>query len=390
MNAMRSFLCVLLSALIATPLFGADDPSTRAVEPATRPGAPPAADLSNAAPSSEAPIDWSKARALLLRERNGEKLSADERSYLERAKAARRNMPAPAADPRQRKAPDDLTPLCDLLGDQYLGHTGGLYGDGANRPPAAHAKAAEAQLARIQPLDSSGDPSERGTIVFVSLSMSNATQEFSHFKRIADAAPEKSPQVTIVDCAQGGQAMAEWAPADGRPWSEAMRRLAQAGVTAEQVQVAWIKLANKQPRGALEEHTRKLESDTLAMLQNARQRFPNLRIAYLGSRTYGGYAVGPLNPEPYAYESAFPAQWLIRRQIAGDPELQETKSPLLLWGPYLWANGTKGRKIDGLIWERADFVADGVHPSASGREKVARLLLDFFTRDPLAKRWFAK
>ena len=326
---------------------------------------------------------------MLLRERNGEKLSSDERSYLERAKAARRIRPAPAADPRQRKATDDLTPLCDLR-NEYLGQTGGLYGDGSNRPPAPHAKAAEAQLARIQPLDSSGRPSERGTIGFVSLSMSNATQEFSHFKRIADAAPEKSSQVTIVDCAQGGQAMAEWAPANGRPWTEAMRRLSQAGVTAEQVQVAWVKLANKHPRGSFEEHARQLETDTLALLHNARRRFPNLRIAYLGSRTYGGYAVGPLNPEPYAYESAFPAQWLIRRQIAGDPDLQETKSPLLLWGPYLWANGTKGRKIDGLIWERADFVADGVHPSATGREKVARLLLDFFARDPLAKKWFAK
>src|SRR5687767_68452 len=194
---MKSFLCVLLPALIATPLFGADDPSTRAVEAAGRPGDPPAADLSNAAPSSAARIDWSKARALLLRERNGEKLSSDERNYLERAKAARRIRPAPAADSRQRKAADDLTPLCDLSRNQYLGQTGGLYGDGSNRPPAAHAKAAEAQLARIQPLDSSGHPSEHGTIGFVSLSMSNATQEFSHFKRIADAAPEKSPRVTI-------------------------------------------------------------------------------------------------------------------------------------------------------------------------------------------------
>lgn len=336
-------------------------------------------------------VDWAKARELFQRERRGEKLSADEQTYLERAKAARRIRPAPGTDLTQRRPPDDLPPLCDLRGsDQYQGQDGGLYGKGSNTPPAAHAKAAQAQRARIQPLDSSGQPSERGTIVLVSLSMSNATQEFSHFKRIADAAPEKSSKVTIVDCAQGGQAMAEWAPADGGPWTEAMRRLTQAGVTPEQVQVAWIKLANKSPRGSLEEHARKLEADTLAMLHNARQRFPNLRSAYLGSRTYGGYAIGPLNPEPYAFESAFPARWLIQRQIAGDPELAESKSPLLLWGPYLWANGTKGRKLDGLVWERADFVADGVHPSASGREKVARLLLDFFTRDPLAKTWFAK
>jgi hypothetical protein len=290
-----------------------------------------------------------------------------------------------------RKAPATLTPICDLgATGKYEGEDGGLYGGGSNEPPESHVKAAKEQLARIKPLDAEGKPSPDGKIVFVSLSMSNATQEFSFFKRQADAAPEKSPSLVIVDCAQGGQAMAEWAPADARPWSEAMKRIETAGVTPQQVQVAWVKLANKGPSGSLQEHGKKLEADTLALLHNARARFPNLRIAYLGSRTYGGYAVGNLNPEPYAYESAFPAKWLIQRQIRGDAELAEAKAPLLLWGPYLWADGTRGRKIDTLTWERGDFVQDGVHPSNTGREKVSRLLLDFFTKNPLARSWFAK
>jgi hypothetical protein len=99
---------------------------------------------------------------------------------------------------------------------------------------------------------------------------------------------------------------------------------------------------------------------------------------------------GGLNPEPYAYESAFAARWLIQRQVKGDAELAETKSPLLLWGPYLWADGTKGRKLDSLVWERSDFGSDGVHPGEIGREKVSKLLLNFLTNDPLAKSWFAK
>jgi hypothetical protein len=155
------------------------------------------------------------------------------------------------------------------------------------------------------------------------------------------------------------------------------------------VQVAWVKLANKGPSGSLEEHGRKLERDTLAMLQQARAVFPNLRIAYLGSRTYGGYATGGLNPEPYAFESAFAARWLIQRQLSGDPALARDRVPLLLWGPYLWADGPRGRKLDGLVWERTDFVADGVHPSESGRRKVADLLLNFLTTDALARPWFA-
>jgi len=184
--------------------------------------------------------------------------------------------------------------------------------------------------------------------------------------------------------------MAQWVPPDARPWTEAKRRLEAAHVSPQQVQVAWIKLANVRPEGSLQEHGRKLESDTLTVLHNARALFPNLRIAYLGSRIYAGYATTGLNPEPYAYEGAFVVRWLIQRQIKGDPELAESKSPLLLWDPYLWADGTKGRKLDKLVWEHNDLGPDGTHPSDSGRQKVANLLLDFLTTDPLAKPWFAR
>ena len=46
------------------------------------------------------------------------------------------------------------------------------------------------------------------------------------------------------------------------------------------------------------------------------------------------------------------------------------------------------RQLDKLVWERADFGNDGVHPSDSGRQKVAELLLNFLATDPLAKPWF--
>ena len=190
--------------------------------------------------------------------------------------------------------------------------------------------------------------------------------------------------------------MAEWVDPAGRAWTEADRRLKEAGVSHRQVQVVWVKLANKNPRGELAEHGRRLLNDTMAVLHNARARFPNLRIAYLGSRIYGGYSGSSLNPEPYAYEGAFAARWLIRKQIKDDAELRyddangAAKAPLLLWGPYFWADGTTPRKSDRLTWERKDFAADGTHPSQSGREKVAEMLLKFFKEDDLARKWFVK
>lgn len=192
--------------------------------------------------------------------------------------------------------------------------------------------------------------------------------------------------------------MAEWVDPKGNPWKEADRRITAAGIGPEQVQVAWIKLANKGPRGDLEEHGRKLEKDTLAVIHNAMHRFPNLQIAYLSSRIYGGYTTMPLNPEPYAFEGAFPARWLIQRQVKGDKELthaiqkagEKAKSPILLWGPYLWADGVTPRKSDGLSYARGDLAADGTHPSEAGRKKVADLMLEFFKKDDLAKGWFVR
>src|SRR5688572_14501526 len=132
-----------------------------------------------------------------------------------------------------------LVPLNEMSADdRYEGQDGGLYGGGQNDPPQEHAQAAAAATAKIQPLDEAGKPADDGRIVFISISMSNATQEFSTFKRLADADERKSPRVTIVDAAQGGQAMAEWAPVDARAWDVALARLADASVTRRQVQVA--------------------------------------------------------------------------------------------------------------------------------------------------------
>jgi hypothetical protein len=303
---------------------------------------------------------------------------------------------APGKQP-EAKASTGLKPLTEMgATDKYKGEDGGLYGGGKNDPPEAHRAAAGKETAQVTPLDEQGKPAKHGKIALVSISMSNATQVFSLFKKIADADSERSPLLTIVDCAQGGQAMAEWVNPKGPAWTEADRRLAVAKVSPQQVQIAWIKLANKGPSGDLAEHGRRLQKDTLIVLRNARTRFPNLRIAYLGSRTYGGYATSKLNPEPFAYEGAFAVRWLIQDQIKGDaglnydPKRGAVKSPVLLWGPYFWGDGTTPRKSDGLIWERQDFAKDGVHPSPSGRQKVADQLLRFFKTDALAKTWFLK
>jgi len=348
-------------------------------------------------------IDWDKAKQLFQKSQRGETLSAEDQAYLDRAKQERqknqggRNSQAPNAGPAPTPKPSTgLIPLNELGTGTYKNEDGGLYGGGKNEPPETHLAAAKTELSKIVPLDADGKPAVDGKIAFISISMSNATMEFSAFKRAADSDAQKASLLTIVDCAQGGKAMAQWVDPNAPPWAEADKRLAAANISKQQVQIAWVKLANMGPRGELADHGRKLEKDTIALLNNAKARFPNLRIVYLGSRIYGGYATTNLNPEPYAYEGAFAVRWLIQDQIKGqadlnyDPAKGAVKSPLLLWGPYFWADGTTARKSDGLIWEQKDFGGDGTHPSESGKQKVVDMLLKFCKTDPLAQSWFLK
>ena len=296
-----------------------------------------------------------------------------------------------------------LVPLNEMTAaDRYKGEDGGLYGNGKNVPPTEHQKAADRELAEIVPLDADGKPSPEGKIVLLSIGMSNTSMEFSKFEELADADPDRSPHVATVDGAMGGQDAACWskpASAERYAWQALENRLEKAGVTPLQVQVLWVKHARIQPSkyGDFPKHGQELKGHIRASLNIARDRFPNLRVAFLSSRIYAGYATTPLNPEPYAYESAYVVRWLIQDQIKGEPALNyepakgEVEAPLLLWGPYFWADGTTPRKSDGLIWLPDDLAADGTHPSGpSGREKAAKFLLNFFRTDPNAKSWFLK
>jgi hypothetical protein len=62
-------------------------------------------------------------------------------------------------------------------------------------------------------------------------------------------------------------------------------------------------------------------------------------------------------------------------------------APVLLWGPYLWADGATPRK-DGLTWRRSDYSKDGLHPDAAGQQKAVEQMISFFKNDPNARPWF--
>jgi hypothetical protein len=156
-----------------------------------------------------------------------------------------------------------------------------------------------------------------------------------------------------------------------------------------------MKVATQGPWLAFPGEARILQDMIQKSVHVLKERFPSLKILYMTSRTYGGYANTPLNPEPHAFETGFAIKWVIADQIAGKADLNyvpakgEVRAPWLAWGPYLWADGLRGRK-DGLKWESDDFENDHTHPSSKGQEKVVRLIDEFLKTDPIASVWYAR
>jgi uncharacterized protein (TIGR03437 family) len=280
-------------------------------------------------------------------------------------------------------------PFIDPFPPAYLGQQVSLYPVG-NVRPAAHEQLGIEIAAQVLPRDSAGNPDPNGKIVLLSVGMSNTTEEFTAFLPLAQADMLKDSHVQAVDGAVGGETAYAIATQPGQYWPTVDQRLQAAQATAGQVQAIWLKEADANPTAPFPQHAQTLQSEIQTVLQQARARFPNLKMAYLSSRIYAGYADSTLNPEPYAYEGAFAVKWLIAQQIDGAPELDAVSGsfPWLAWGPYLWADGLNPR-IDGLAWACSDLQpADGTHPAPSGAQKVAAMLLDFFHSDSTARAWY--
>src|SRR5258708_25742389 len=128
-------------------------------------------------------------------------------------------------------------------------------------------------------------------------------------------------------------------------------------------------MGGKLPYGRMREEecdAYRLKGGIAQAMRELKARYPNLLIAYLSSRVYGGYATTSWNPEPFAYETALSNRWVIMGQITtmrtgslwdtriGDVNYETGKVPWLAWGPYFWAHGTVPRS-DRPALQRHDF-----------------------------------
>lgn len=314
-------------------------------------------------------------------------------------------------------------PLDGMAGITYKGFTGGLYPTG-NTMPSAHEAAGLAAAASIQPLDTDGNPSATGKYVLISIGMSNTTQEWcaedtpapcetwTFMGQAAADAEVNDTDLVILNGAMGGQAIPTWdAPGESNYDRIVNDWLTPNGLTEAQVQVAWLKNAMGFPGVSLPDagaDAYAVQAGLASILRSMMVRYPNLKMVFVSSRIYAGYAntlcepprACGLNPEPYAYETGFAVKWLIQAQIdqmanggvvvddnAGDLDYTDGTAPWIAWGPYLWADGAN-ESPTGVSWVPSDYQLDYTHPGTPAETKVGAALLEFFKTSPFTSGWF--
>lgn len=265
----------------------------------------------------------------------------------------------------------------------------GLYESG-NSIPLDHLAAGWVALAAAQPVN--------GTAALLCTGMSNARQEFGVsgqasalvFANKIEAIA--APSFRAPGGCQDAMTSPVWAQAGHPIYGIADSIISGVGVQPEQVRAAFHKLVYPNPENdfaSVEDYTQGLAEIGADVVRAIRANYPNVEIVWLQSRSYGGFAVGTLNPEPYAHASGIAAKRLIQAQIdqrrtgVVDPRYGDllTDAPWIGWGPYFWASETP--RSEGLFYVRSDFMADGVHPTNAGVDKISDEMVSWCVDDPM-------
>lgn len=298
-----------------------------------------------------------------------------------------------------------LRALIDLQEGYYLGYQGGLYADGANEMPYPHFSAGMNISRQVVPLDAEGDLDVAdGKVGFICLGASTAGNAFNHFKSVAESDPAVNPCLRFANCAVGAKGLEIMLDTVVNGWywdDEVLPDVESADITRFQVQIIWVMVTSRvdtilvwpfQPQ----EVANKYEQLMPVLLA----KFPNLKQVYVSGFNYGGYAdpekeFYDMIVEPSSYWNNWSVKFLVERQIDGDPDLKFTEpdrmSPWIGWGPHIWADGTRANQVDKLRWVcEADYKPDGggYHLSNSGKDKVGKLIYNFFKNSEVAADWF--
>lgn len=294
------------------------------------------------------------------------------------------------------KGPIGQDTIRDLGQGVYAGiYAGGLYGGGRNAPMPGHHAALAAAADAVEPLDASGQPDPSGIVGLLGFGFSDAKLTWpSILDALATMAPAPRIELRPIDGAHAGYDADDWSNPAHAAWTKHIpAQLAAAGVTYDQVQVAWLMTGIANVTLGFPAHVADLQAKLATIARLARAAFPNLRLLYLDTVPGQHYlGAGAANYEPTYFEQGFAVQQLIAQQVGGDltlnfnPARGIVLAPVVDWGGAFWCDATAGDSL-GRAWACRDVMPDGHHPSQFGQPKLAAWLVDRWRADGVACRW---
>jgi hypothetical protein len=292
-------------------------------------------------------------------------------------------------------------PLNDLGTGTYLGQVGGLYPGGINTPPDSYKDKLTAICSAVKPLNAAGIPDlATGKIGFVSIGASTCKMFMDKFMDVADTYLYLNPKLRLANCAKGGMDIIDISdpttPAHASYWNAVTENLTAAGLSYNQVQVVYFETDNLHDTTSdFSARTDLVFGNLVTAMHLLKAKFPKLRLCYFNGRTSTQYITDPdllaRHGEPRAYYFGWAVKNLLAAQISGavylNPFGADANSPFLAWGFYDWTNGATPRSTDGFKWLPED-TTDGLHPSSTGKTKIANKMLAYFSGNPAAMQWF--
>ena len=258
-----------------------------------------------------------------------------------------------------------LVPLLDLQTGTYLGYQAGLYPGGTNILSGTHLKNGKSIAKGIKPLDGDGNINFGDGVVLVAgfgpSVPGHIFNKFVEHVRTPSETYNLNPCLDAINLCVGGKDIS-YPTVDSLAadyWEGVVAKVYDVGYTPAQVQIGWMYFNAKGlteppvfPDNALE-----MTESYVLFVNKAKEYFPNLKIMYMSSRHWGGYADTTLTEyyslaEPASYQNSWSVKWAVEAQINQTDTRLKYKggvppAPFLLWGPNYWCDANNPRAWDG-------------------------------------------
>ena len=286
-------------------------------------------------------------------------------------------------------------PLTDLGAGTYLGFTGGLYPNGANKPSGTYATDLSAIASSITPLNINGIPDAAGGVGFIAIGASTCGILFNALRDKAAANSSVNPKLLFATCTEGATSIEEMQDANASYWNTVQTKLTRNNVTAKQVQVIYIETDDSVYNADFPARPYRVRDKYETVIRLFKIKFPNIKLVYVNGRTttfIDSSKKKIFNTEPCPYYNGWGCKFIIEDQINQVPSMAykgaNAVAPLVTWGWYQWCNANEPRK-DGFVWTLND-TSDGLHANSKGANILSNHFIDFLLNDTYAKIWFVK